>query len=218
MRFRTKRFVALFAGVLIAAGAAAAVAVAVTDNDPDTWNINWSSSSSKTTFTSSVLTVTCTTNTASGQNIGSRPDLGFLTMAPPKFQNCTDNLGGTDTVTVKTTGWKVADFSDTTNAACPSGTGNDETTNADCIAVTVPQNSTTIQTSAPSLTCTITTTPTAAENVGATVSDPGGSTKDTFTFTNVPVPFACGAITGTASFSGTYTLLQPDGGRLVDNS
>ena len=216
MKSRTKRFVALFAGILIGGGIAGGVAVAVTTGDPDTWNINWSASSSKTTFTSTVITVTCTSNTAGGPNIGSRPDIGFLAMSPPSFKNCTDNLGGTDTVTVKTSGWKLADISDTTNAACPQGTGNDETSNADCIAITVPQDSATIKST--KLTCTVTTTPTAAENVGASVSDPGGTTKDTFTLTNQSVPFSCGGVPGTAMFSGTYTLLAPDGGVLVDNS
>jgi len=219
-RSRSKRFIVVFAGALCVIGAGAIAAVAFGSGDPDQWQIRWASQSGKTVFTSTVLTVTCTSNTANGPDIGPGPDLSTpLAMNPPTFRNCTDNLGGTDTVTVNPSGWTFQDISDTTNAACPSGTGNDETTDADCIVIGVPQNSTTI-TSTASLACggTITTTPSASEFVGASVSDPGGTTQDRFTLTNQPVPFQCGVVTGTATFNGTYKLVGPDGGVLVDNS
>jgi hypothetical protein len=187
---------------------------------PDQWQIPWAAQSGKTTFTSSVLTVTCHANTANGPDIGPGPDLGTpLVMNPPTFTNCSDNLLGTDTVTVNQSGWTFSDLSETTNTACPTGTGNDETTEADCVVIGVPANSTTIVSTA-SLACggTITTTPGAGENVAASVSDPGAPTHTTFTLTNQPVPFSCGAVTGTATFNGTYKLLAPAQGALVDNS
>ena len=208
-----------FAGALCLIGAGAVIAGAFGSGDPDQWQIKWSAQSGNTVFTSSVLNVTCKSNTAGGPDIGPGPDLGTpLAMNPPTFKNCTDNLGGTDTVTVNPSGWTFTDISDTTNPACPSGTGNDETTDADCIVIGVPQNSTTI-TSTASLACggSITTTPSAPEDVGASVSDPGNA-PDKFTLTNQPVPFSCGLVTGTAQFNGTYKLLAPDQGILVDNS
>src|SRR5579859_6936375 len=127
-------------------------------------------------------------------------------MNPPTFRNCTDNLGGTDTVTVNPSGWTFYDVSEgagptdplSGNPACPSGTGNDETTNADCVAIGVPQNSTTI-TSTASLACggSITTTSTGPEIIGASVTD-SGTSPTKFTLTNQPVPFTCGLVTGTA--------------------
>jgi hypothetical protein len=223
VRSRSKRFIVVFAGALCVIGASAVAAVGISSaGDPDTYQYHWKATSSQTTFTSSVLNVTCTGNTAHGPDFGSGPDLGFIAMKAPTFTNCTDNLGGTDTVTVNQNGWSEAQFSDTTNAACPSGTGNDETTDADCIGVGVPQNSTTI-TSTAALACggSITTTPSASEVVGASVTDnpgPTGLTPDTFTLTNQPVPFQCGVVTGTATFNGTYTLLFPDAGAIVDGS
>jgi len=218
-RSRTKRFIAVFAGAVCVVGAGAVAAGAFGSGDPDQWQIRWASVSGHTVFTSSVLVVTCASNTAGGPDIGPGPDLGTpLAMNPPTFKSCTDNLGGTDTVTVNPSGWTFSDLSDTTNAACPSGTGNDETTNADCIVIGVPANSTTI-TSTASLACggTITTTPGAGESIGASVSDPGNA-QDKFTLTGQPVPFQCGVVTGTATFDGTYKLLNPDGGAIVDNS
>lgn len=218
-RSRTKRSIVVFAAALCVLGAGAVAAVGFGSGDPDQWQIKWAAQSGKTVFTSSVLVVTCTANSSGGPDIGPGPDLGSpLAMNPPTFSHCTDNLGGTDTVTVNQSGWTFQDISDSTNAACPTGTGNDETTNADCIVIGVPANSTTI-TSTASLACggTITTTPGAGEDIGASVSDPGNA-PDKFTLTNQPVPFSCGLVTGTATFNGTYKLLAPDQGVLVDNS
>ena len=220
VRSRSKRFIVVLAGALCLTAATAVAAVAIsTQGDPDSWQIKWATVSGHTVFTSSVLTVTCASNTANGPDLGPGPDPAApLAMNPPTFKSCTDNLGGTDTVTVNQSGWTFSDLSDTTNAACDPGTGNDETTNADCVVIGVPANSTTI-TSTVSLACggQIVTTPGAGENVGASVSDTG-TTATAFKLTNQPVPFQCGVVTGTATFNGTYTLRNPDGGALVDNS
>jgi hypothetical protein len=218
LRTRRRKFIALFTGALCVLGISAAVAIGAAE---DQWaagaNQSWAASSSKTTFTSSVVTVTCTTNTAGGSTVGAGPDAGALTMNAPKFSTCKDNLGGTDTVTTIATGWKVSFVSDVGNAACPAGSGKDETSGSDCVVVLVPQNAATIKLS--SLGCTLTVQPSGPTNVGATVRDPGGTTKDTFTLTNQPLKFSgCGVVSGSSAFSGTYTLSAPNAGVLVDKS
>jgi hypothetical protein len=224
VRSRTRRVLVVFAGVLCVAGASAYAAGAFGSGDtmvtygPDHFKVKWSAISGSTVFTSQVLTVTCRANGATGPDIGPGPDIGLLAMNPPTFQSCTDNLGGTDTVTVNQSGWTFQLLSENTDPACDSGTGNDEATDADCVVIGVPANSTTI-TSTASLACggTITTTPGAGENVGASVTDTG-TTPTKFKLTNQPVPFQCGVVTGTAQFNGTYTLKAPDAGVLADDS
>ncbi|MBV9166192.1 MAG: hypothetical protein JO321_09645 [Solirubrobacterales bacterium] len=50
------------------------------------------------------------------------------------------------------------------------------------------------------------------------MTDPGGTTKDKFTLSNQTVSFSGCGTSGTAKFSGTYTLKSPNGGVLVDKS
>jgi hypothetical protein len=216
----TKRRLAVLsvsATVVLAGGAAAAMAVTSTD---DLWkagaNSSWAASSGKTTFVSSVVTITCAKNTAGGSSVGTGPDRGALAMNAPTFSSCKDNLGGTDTVTTKTTGWKVAFVSDIGNAKCPTGTGKDETSGGDCVVITVPQDAATIKLG--TLGCTLTVQPGGATTVGASASDPGGTTKDKFTLTSQSVAYSGCGTSGTAKFSGTYTLLKPNNGVLVDKS
>jgi hypothetical protein len=218
LRTRKRKFIALFTGALCVIGISAAAAIGAAE---DKWsagaNLAWAASSSKTTFTSSVVTVTCTTNTAGGSSVGAGPDVGALTMNAPKFSSCKDNLGGTDTVTTIATGWKVSFVSDLGNTACPTGTGKDETSGSDCVVILVPQKAATIKLS--TLGCTLTVQPSGPTNVGATVSDRGGTTKDTFTLTSRPLKFSgCGVVSGSSAFSGTYTLSAPHAGVLVDAS
>lgn len=184
---------------------------------PDHFKVKWSAQSGNTTWVTSLFTITCHSNTFGGPDIGPGPDLGTpIAMNPLTFSSCTDSLGGTDTVTVNATGWTQSLISESTDPACPAGTGNDETTDADCLVLGVPQNSTSIVSTA--LPCTIVTTPQAGENVGASVADPGTS-PTTFTLTNQPVPFTCGTLaSGTANYSGTYTLKAPDAGAVSDDS
>jgi hypothetical protein len=177
-------------------------------------NQAWAASSPKTTFVSSVVTITCKKNTAGGSTVGSGPDIGFLAMNAPTFKSCTDSLGGTDTVTPKTTGWKVAFYWDKTNAHCPSGTGGGKALH--CVVLTVPKDADTIKLN--SLGCTLTVQPSGPTDVGATAKAPGGTTKDTFTLTNQSVAYSGCATSGTAKFSGTYTLSKPNGGVLVAGS
>jgi hypothetical protein len=220
---RKKMFVGVFAVALFAFGATAASALA----DTDTWvPPAWAAKSSSTTFSdpSTGLAVTCTTNTASGNSIGTGPDIGALAMKAPTFKNCTDSLGGADTVKPKSSGWTISFISDIGNAKCPSGTGTDDGGGSDCVVIGVPQNAAVINVGGlPG--CTLTVQPGGATSVGATVSDPGGKTKDTFTLSGGPedqlsysaTPSTCLGITGgTAFFSGTYTLSAPNSGVLVD--
>jgi hypothetical protein len=218
LRTRRRKFTAVFTGALCILGIGATVAIGAAE---DTWvagaNSAWAASSSKTTFTSSVVTVTCTTNTAGGSSVGAGPDVGALTMNAPKFSNCKDNAGGSDTVTTSATGWKVSFVSDVGNASCPAGTGKDETSGGDCVVILVPQKAATIKLG--TLGCTLTVQPSGPTNVGATAKDPGGTTKDTFTLTNQPLKYSgCGVLNGSSAFSGTYTLSAPNAGVLVDKS
>lgn len=206
--------------ISVLAASAAVVTTVATGASEDKWqkgaNSAWTATSSKTTFVSSVVTITCTKNTASGSTVGSGPDIGFLAMNAPTFSSCTDNFGGTDTVKTKATGWKIAFVSDIGNKACPAGTGKDETSGGDCVVITVPKDAATIVLG--SLGCTLTVQPSGPTNVGAKVKDPGGTTKDTFTLSNQSVSYSGCATSGTAKFSGTYTLHSPNGGVLVDTS
>jgi hypothetical protein len=199
---------------------AACTTIALAAGSDDTWskgaNSPWAATSSKTTFTSSVVTITCTVNKAGGSSVGSGPDIGPLAMNAPTFSSCTDNLGGTDTVTTKATGWKVAFISDNGNTKCPAGSGKDETSGSDCVVITVPLKAATIVVNA--LGCTLTVQPAAATHVGALVKDPGGTTKDSFILTNQPIQFSGCGTSGTANFSGTYKLTAPNSGVLVDVS
>ncbi len=204
---------------VLAGGAAAAVAV--TAGSDDTWtagaNKAWAASSPKTTFVSSVITVSCTKNTAGGSSVSTGPDKGALAMNAPTFSSCKDTLGGTDTVTTLKTGWKVAFVSDLGNAKCPKGTGKDETSGGDCVVITVPKDGATIKLGGLGG-CILTVQPNGPGMVGASATDPGGTTKDTFKLTSQPVAFSGCGTSGTAKFSGTYTLSAPNGGVLVDKS
>jgi hypothetical protein len=217
MLSRSKRkLTGLSVGVVTILAACAAVAMAATSTE-DHWaagaNSSWSASSPKTTFVSSVITITCTTNTAGGSTVLAGPDRGFIAMNAPKFSNCHNNLGGTDTVTTKSSGWQIAFVSDAALSKCRT---TDETSGGDCVVVHVPQNAATIKDS--TLGCTLTVQPGGATNLRATVHDPGGTTKDTFTLSSQPVSFSGCGTSGTASFSGTYTLHSPNNGVLVDKS
>jgi hypothetical protein len=136
-------------------------------------------------------------------------------MTAPKFSACTDSLGGTDTVKTAASGWTVSFVSDSANPGCPAGTGNDDLGGSDCVVIGVPQNAATIVLG--SVGCTLTIQPGGPTTVGATVSDPGGTTKDTFALSSQPLTFSGCGTSGTANFSGTYTMSAPNGGILVDN-
>jgi hypothetical protein len=175
-------------------------------------NQAWAASSPKTTFTSSVITISCTKNTAGGKSVGSGPDIGFLAMNAPKFSSCKDSLGGTDTVTTKASGWKVAFYWNKGNSACPSGTGGGKATH--CVVITVPKDGATITVGGLGG-CKLTVQPNGSTNVGASATAPGGTTKDKFTLTSQSINYSGCGVSGTAKFSGTYTLSKPNGGVLV---
>ena len=211
-----KLFAGLFAGALLAFAMTAGTALASAGSE-DSWAPpKWAAASKSTTFTSSLVTVTCTNDTAGGNSIGSGPDAGALAMSAPKFSGCTDSLGGTDTVTTKATGWTVSFVSDSADAGCPAGTGNDEAGGSDCVVIGVPQNAATIVLG--SVGCSLTIQPGGATTVGATMADAGGKTKDSFTLNSQPLTFSGCGTSGSATFSGTYTLSSPNGGVLIDNS
>lgn len=217
LKVRNRNLAVALGGVLCAFAIGSAVAIAASE---DHWaagaNKAWAASSHKTTFTSSVVTITCAVNRAGGSSVGPGPDVGPLAMKAPTFASCKDNLGGTDTVTTITSGWKVAFVSDKGNAKCPTGTGKDETGGGDCVVVKVPKDAAKIKLG--TLMCTLTVQPNGPTTVGAKATDPGGTTADTFKLTNQKLAFRGCKTSGTARFSGTYKLLAPHGGVLVDKS
>lgn len=219
MRSSKRKLAVLSVSVISICAAGAAVATtAATGATALKWakgaNQAWTATSSKTTFATTALTTTCKSNTAGGSSVGSGPDIGALAMNPATFKSCTDTLNGTDTVTSKATGWKVAFYWATSNAHCPTGTGGGKATH--CVVLTIPKDAATIKIN--SLGCTVTVQPSGGTFVGAAAKAPGGTTKDTFTITNRPVSYSGCSMSGTAKFSGTYTLKSPNGGVLVAKS
>jgi hypothetical protein len=96
------------------------------------------------------------------------------------------------------------------------GTGNDETSGGDCVVIGVPKAATTIVLGGVKP-CTIKIQPNGPTNVGAKFADPGGTIKDSIAVSKQPLSYkGCGVLSGTAKFSGTYTLKSPNGGVLVD--
>lgn len=229
LRSKRSKLVALAVAVLCVGGAGTAIAAVTTE---DSWNAGantaWAAHlarGSNAMFSSTLVTITCTHSTSSGASIGAGPDVGFLVMHHPTFNNgvvsgvtqpCTTNLGATATVTTSGT-WKVANISDTTNAACPTGTGNDETSNADCQVILVPKAGATVVFGSP-LNCTLTIAPSGPVNVPLTVADPGGTAKTKFTVDNAQVPFSGCGTSGTGTQTGTYQLTKPNTGVVFDNS
>jgi hypothetical protein len=219
LKTRKRKLIALCAGALSILTVGAAVAVAASE---DTWakgaNTAWAASSSLTQFqVLGLIGNHCTSNTAGGTSVGAGPDNPPLAAKAPQFNNCTDTAGQEDDVTTIAAGWKVQFQSDKKNAKCPGGAGSDETSGADCVAITVPKNAATVLFGGLG-DCKLTVQPNGPTIVYASVSDPGGTTKNTFTLTNQPLQVSgCGA-GGSATFSGTYTLSAPNGGVLVDNS
>jgi hypothetical protein len=226
VKTRKRKLAVLSAGVLSILAIGTGIAIAA--GSEDTWavgaNSAWSATSAKTTFVAggNVVTITCTTNTGGGSSTGPGPDNPALPMNAPQFSHCKDNFGGNDTVTTNPAGWTVQFFSDTGTVGtgkCPTGTGKDETSGKDCVVLGVPQNAATVVVAGLGA-CKITVQPNGPTTVGASVSDLGGTKKDTFTLTKQPLQAqGCGIpVNSTSTFTGTYTLKTPNNGVLVDNS
>lgn len=215
----SKKFIALLVGVISATALGGTIALAAGTDDvwgPGQANQAWSASSPTTTFTASGVTITCTTNTAGGSSTGANPDAGPLAMDPPMFSNCSDSLGGMDTVTPGG-GWTASFVSDAGNMACPPGTGTDENSNAkDCIVIGVPQGGETITVGGAGG-CTIII---GATSVGGTLTENSPPGSDSLQFTNVSIPISGGTcgIPGPATWNATYTVAPVGGPYLEDSS
>jgi hypothetical protein len=196
---RIKFSLAFSAIAALAAWGAPALLAATGDTDdsisPASTAFTARSSSVTVSATVSGITVTatCTASSISGKTPAS--GLTKFTISPPTFQNCTDNVGGTDTVTTSGT-WKLK-FHDA---------ANDETAEApgDKLMLTIPLAGATLtSTAAPG--CVITLAPTKAATVSASYDD-----VSTAKFSKAKVPFSTssgcpgGAQTGTGQLTGKY--------------
>ena len=123
------------------------------------------------------ITVTCTKFSASGKVPATASDTVKLS-APPTFSGCTDNSGGTDTITTTGT-WKLSETSTTQT-------------------LKIPQDGATFKSSILSG-CTITVAPTGAAKVKGAYND-----SNTDTVTNAPIPTSgSGCTSTTATATGT---------------
>ena len=139
------------------------------------------------------VTSTCQTSADTGKTPAT--GLTAFTIGRPAFSNCTDNLGGTDTVTTSGT-WTMS-FKDAANDEAGELPG-------DKLTLNVPIGGATLTSSAASG-CVITLAPVKKVSLTAAYDD-----VSTAKFTNAKVPFSAsagcpgGATTGTASFNATY--------------
>ena len=174
---------------LAAGGAARGAAAGDTDDSvsPASTNVTATNSGNLTvsfTVLGQTITVTCTSTTLSLKT----PAHGLsVNLAPPTVSGCTDNFGGTETVT--TSGpWKLA-FVD-----APNDESQAEPNTGDHLRLTVPTGGASVKSSL--LPCTITST---LSTVRASYND-----KNTAKFTNQKVSGSgCGG-SNTATFNGTF--------------
>ncbi|WP_345439962.1 hypothetical protein [Actinoallomurus vinaceus] len=175
------------AGALVAMMGGTAYAAGVS---PASTAITATSTSVKFAGTLSGLSfsVTCTGSTIQFTTPAS--GYGPVAISPdPTFTGCTDNFGGTATITANHTNgsWQL------TAVASPTQ-----------VKITIPTAGVTVTTSTlPS--CTVTAAPTAPATITASYSNTTGKA----TFTNASVPFsgtsACGSISPTGTATGVYS-------------
>jgi hypothetical protein len=123
------------------------------------------------------ITVTCTSFKASGK-VPSTPSDSVTLSAPPQITGCTDNSGGTDTITTAGT-WKLSETSTTQK-------------------LKIPQNGATF-TSSVLPGCTVTAAPSGSVKVKGKYND-----SNTVTVTNAPIPTSgSGCTSATATTTGT---------------
>jgi hypothetical protein len=181
--------VGLLATAALAAGGAAGRAAGDTDDSvsPANTNVTATNSGNLTvsfTVLGQTITVTCTSTTLSLTT----PASGLtVSMQPPTISGCTDNFGGTETVTTSGT-WQLA-FKDARNDSALA-----EPNKGDHLLLTVPTGGATVQSSL--LPCTISST---QSTVKASYND-----KNKAKFTNQQVSGSgCGG-SNTATFNGTF--------------
>lgn len=187
--------------VLAAIGAPALIA-ATSDNDDSISPANTAFTANLAPGTTAVYSatlsgITVTTTCRTSSLAGTTPATGLIAfkISPPTYSNCTDSLGGTDTVTTKGK-WALA-FKDAPNDESGEKPG-------DKLNLTIPKAGATLTSSA-APGCVITVAPSAPAKITATYDD-----VNTGKYTNVSIPFATnsacpgGATTGTATFNATY--------------
>lgn len=191
---RTAKKLAVAAAAATAlAGLAATTALAAGDSDDNISPASTSftaSNSGSVTFSVSILgtnvIVTCTSSSISAKTPAS--GLALTLPSPPTFSGCTDNHGGTETVTTSGT-WKLV-FVDAANDESQA-----EPNSGDSLSLSIPAGGAKVTSSLlPS--CPVT-------NSAATVTAAYNDTN-TATFTNQKIPGSACGISATANFSGKY--------------
>jgi hypothetical protein len=202
---RVMRFSLLTVAVCALAASAAAWALAAGDTDD---SISPASTpikmvlkpGTKATISSTVgtttVTATCTASTTSGKTPAT--GLGPITLSNPTFSGCTDNFGGTDTVTTNSTNgkWRAV-FLDAPNDEAKEVAG-------DRIRLVIPKAGATA-TSSKAPGCVVELAPSAPAAISGAYNDINATT-----FKNAPLPgstsSSCpgGSMTGTGKFTATY--------------
>ena len=138
------------------------------------------------TVATALIVVTCTSSSISAKTPAS--GLALTLPSPPTFSGCTDNHGGTETVT--TSGmWKLV-FVDAANDESQA-----EPNSGDSLSLSIPAGGAKVTSSLLS-SCPVT-------NSAATVTAAYNDTN-TATFTSPKIPGSACGISATANFSGTY--------------
>jgi hypothetical protein len=135
------------------------------------------------------FTASCTGSSFSFSTPAAPTGLGPFSLGSPTFTGCTDNFGGTDTITAGATAWQ-ATFVNAT---------------AEKVQLTLPIAGATFSTSAlPG--CTVTASPTAATTITANYSETTGRATIPSTTTVSFAGSGCGTVGATGTVSGAYTL------------
>ena len=186
-----KRLALVATAATAAVGLLATAALAAGDNDdslrPASTSFTATNSGNLTvafTVLGQTITVTCTSATLS---LATHASGLAVTMQPPTVSGCTDNFGGTETVTTSGT-WKLT-FVDAANDSAQA-----EPNTGDHLKLVVPTGGATVKSSL--LPCTISST---QSTVRASYND-----KNKAKFTNQKVSGSgCGG-SNTATFNGTF--------------
>jgi hypothetical protein len=210
---RINKKLALVASLtVVAVGLSTGVAFASAETDTDhisPGNTAFTATNStnivfKGTINGFPITVTCTHSSISGTTPAS--GLGPVNINDPSFTGCTDNLGGTDTVTVNhNNGPYQLTFIDAPNdEGIVIGSVTDESTthgthSGDQIKITIPKAGATFTSSAVR-SCTITVAPSGSASITGAYDD-----VNTLSFSSASIPVSgAGCTASSSAITGSY--------------
>jgi hypothetical protein len=138
------------------------------------------------------IVVTCTSFTSSGK-VPAKPGYKVTLTSPPKITGCTDDFGGTDTITDNSTNGK---WTLTENKTAPF-----------TLTLTIPKAGATFK-SSDLPTCLITAAPTAADPVVGSYNDANG----TDTVSKAAIPTTASGCSSTKATTSATVVLTPNPG------